>query len=97
MPKALWIIGFSLSFYPLVVALGMLLALATIVILLTLGLILTLVVPFTELCGGRLMLFPNSHLAEHCGCCIALLVVILFYPLIYLLNLVQLLYEVIQK
>lgn len=97
MPKALWIIGFSLSFYPLVVALGIALALATIGILLALGFVLTLVVPFTELCGGSLSLCPNSQLAEHCGCCIALLVVIIFYPLIYFLNLVQLLYEVIQK
>jgi hypothetical protein len=89
----LWIAFFSLTLYPLFVMVALTLAVGTVAVIVSFALILSVLLPFVSLCTGNNMdLFPNSILREQFGCCVSLIIVILLYPLFYILDLVQIAY-----
>ena len=94
-PRTLWIMFFTITLYPLLVITALILALIAGTLILGLAILLSLFAPFLALCGGNGMdLCPNYQLSNHLGCCIAFLIVLLLYPIIYLINLAQIIYEI---
>ena len=86
---------FTLILYPILVVLEVLFFVVYISVLTGTLFIYSFLIPFQAL-SDRPRLFPNEWIGDNWGYFIGCLLVLLFYPLFYLVNLVQYIYKVLK-
>ena len=89
----IWVLVYFFTFYPLLIVLTLtMMVLATAIILVSI-LVCCLLLPLLGLCASKLELFPTYAISQTYGYCVGFFVVLLFYPILIVINLIQVIYQ----